>query len=83
MHAKSHNIEIMVGSETDKIIEELFKCLLQRYQEGLEEKMRGREFVFDSVNLLHYKIGLNRNGSYIGSPEWLKNKKDNNKSPQN
>ena len=78
MHTKSHNIEIMVGGETDEIIEELFECLLQRYQEGLEEKMRGSEFVFDSVSLLHYKlhkISLNRDGSYIGSPEWLKNKK--------
>ena len=37
MHTKSNNIEIMVGSETDEIIEELFKSLLQRYQEGLEE----------------------------------------------
>ena len=33
MHTKSNNIEIMVGSETNEIIEELFKSLLQRYQE--------------------------------------------------
>ena len=40
--------------------------------------MRGSEFVFDSVNLLHYKlhkIGLNRSGSQIDSPESFKNKK--------
>ena len=30
-HTKSNNIEIMVGSETDKIIEKLFKSLLQKY----------------------------------------------------
>ena len=44
--------------------------------------MRGSEFVFDSVDLLHYnfcKISLKRGGSYIDSPEWLKNKKSNNK----
>ena len=40
MHAKSDNVEIMMGSETDKIIEELFKSFLQRYQEGLEDSMR-------------------------------------------
>ena len=34
MYTKSNNTEIMVGSETDEIIEELFKSLLQRYQEG-------------------------------------------------
>ena len=36
------------------------------------------EFVFDSVDLLHYKlhkINLNRSGSYVDSPKWLKHKK--------
>ena len=56
MHKNSNNIEIMVGSETDKIIEELFKSLLQRYQEGLEESMKESEFIFDNVNLLHYHL---------------------------
>ena len=79
MHTKSNNIEITVGSQTNHIIEELFESLLQKYQEGLEESMKGSEFIFDSVNLLHYhlqKTSLKRIGSsYIDSPEWLKNKK--------
>ena len=29
MHAKSNNVEIMVGTETDEIIEDLFESLLQ------------------------------------------------------
>ena len=33
MDSKSDNIEIMMGSETDDIIDELFKSFLQRYQE--------------------------------------------------
>ena len=40
--------------------------------------MSGNEFVFDTIDLLHYnlhKISLNRSGSYIDSPKWLKNKK--------
>ena len=40
--------------------------------------MRGSEFVSHSIDLLYYhlqKIGLKRGGSYIDSPEWLKNKK--------
>ena len=77
MHTKSISIEIMVGSETDKIIEKLLKSFLKRYQR-LEESMKGSEFIFDSVNLLHYhlqKTSLKRTGlSYIDSPEWLKNK---------
>ena len=44
-------------------IKELFESLLQRYQEGLEESMKGSEFVFESVDLLEYKLNktdLNR-----------------------
>ena len=78
MYTKSHNIEIMIGNETDEIIEKNFESLLQNYQKNLEESMRGREFVRDSINLLYYhlqKIGLKRGRSYIDSPKWLKNKK--------
>ena len=77
MHTKSNNTEIMKGNETNEIIEELFESLLQKYQERLEEKVRGSEFVFDNVDLLHYnlhKVSLNRSGSYIDSPECLKSK---------
>ena len=40
MHAKSDNIETMISSETDDIIDGLFESLLQIYQEGLEESVR-------------------------------------------
>ena len=50
MHANSNNIELMIGNELDEIIEELFEFIMQRYQRGLEEKMREIEFVFDSVD---------------------------------
>ena len=79
MHTKKDNIEIIMGSETNNIIEELCESLLQKYQEGLEESMRGSEFIFDSVDLLYYnlqRISLNRKGSsYIDSPKLLKIKK--------
>ena len=78
IHAKSNNMEFMMGNGTDEIIKELFESLLQKYQEELEGKKSGSEFLFDSVDLLHYnlhKISLNRGGSYIDSPKWLKIKK--------
>ena len=78
IHTKSNNIEITIGSDTEEVIENLFRSLLLRYQENLEEKMRGSEFVFDGINLLHYdlnKISLNRGESYINSPDWIENKK--------
>ena len=31
MQTKSNNVEIMMGSETDEIFEELFKSFLQKY----------------------------------------------------
>ena len=68
----------MIGSETDEIIEDLFESFLQKYQEPVEESMRGTEFVYDSVDILYYnlnKVSLSRGGSYIDSPKSLKNKK--------
>ena len=78
VHTKSGNIEMMIGNETNEVIEELFDSLLQKYQKGLEESMKGSKLIFDSVDLLYYKflkISLNRGGSYTDSPNWLKNKK--------
>ena len=49
MHAKS-NIEIMIGNETDETIRKLFEYLLQKYHEGLEESLKGSEFVFDRID---------------------------------
>ena len=46
----------MMGSETDEIIKKLFESLLQKYQEGLEESMKGSGFIFDSVDLLYYHL---------------------------
>ena len=40
--------------------------------------MKGSEFVFNSVHLLYYqchRINANRGGSYIDSPDWIKNEK--------
>ena len=47
--------------------------------------MKGREFVLDYVNLFYYKchkINPNGGGSYADSPDWIRNKKSNNKSLQ-
>ena len=78
MHTKSDNEEIMNGSDTDEIIEGLFESSLQKYDENLQEKMKGSEFEFDGVDFLYYdfnKLSINRGGSYIDSTKWIKNKK--------
>ena len=58
--------------EINDAINELFNTFSRRYQEGLETKMKGSSFTFESVDLLEYhlhKISLNRGSSYINSPE--------------
>ena len=78
LHTRSDNEEFMNGSDTDEIIKGLFESFLQKYEENLQEKMKGSNFEFDGVNFLYYdfnKISINRGGSYIDSPKWLKNKK--------
>ena len=78
IYTRSDNIEIMFGDNNDDIIEQLFGSLLQKYEENLQNKMRGSEFELDGVNFLYYdfnKTSINRGGSYIDSPKWLKDKK--------
>ena len=78
MHTRSDNEEFMSGSDTDEIIKGLFETLLQKYEENLQEKMKGSDFEFDGVNFLNYgfnKTSISRGGSYIDSPKWLKDKK--------
>ena len=47
MHTRSDNEEFMNGDGTDEIIKELFESLLQKYEENLQNKMRGSDFEFD------------------------------------
>ena len=78
MHTRSDNEEFTNCSDTDEIIEGLFASFLQTYEENLQEKMKESDFEFDGVNFLYYdfnKISINRGGSYIDSPKWLKEKK--------
>ena len=78
LHSKSDSVQFMTHFSPNDIIDELFKTLLSRYQDNLETRMEGNEFVFDSVQLLDYRchgINVRRGGSYITSPDWIKKKK--------
>ena len=77
MHSKSDKIKVMISDQADEVINKLFDSPKNRYQNNLQS-IRGCEFVVDYVKLLYYKchkINLNRGGSYIDSPDWIKNKK--------
>ena len=72
VHSKSDNRQIMMNDEADKVIEQYFESLKKRYQNKLEESMRGSEFFFNFLHLLYYKcnkINPNCSGSYIDPPD--------------
>ena len=78
MHSKSDKIQIMANGKADKFVEELFESVCNRSQNNFEKLIKSSEFVFGYVYLLYYKCHkINRNciGSYVDSPNWIKNKK--------
>ena len=61
-----------------KLLKKFLNLFCKNIRKDQKKKIRGSEFVFDSVDSLHYnlpKISLNKGGSYIDSPKWLKIKK--------
>ena len=77
MHSESDNIEIMINDGADEVIKKLFDTLKNRHQKNLES-MKGSAFVFVCVDLSYYKshkINPNHGGSYVDSPDRIKNKK--------
>ena len=78
MYTRSDNEEFMSGDDTNEIIKLLFESFLQRFEENLQNNMRGSEFEFDGINFFYYsfnKTNIYRGGTYIDSPKWLKDKK--------
>ena len=60
------------------IAEKLIMSILQKYQDNLQNKMKGSDFIFNGINYLYYdlnRITITKGGSYIESPKWLKDKK--------
>ena len=78
MYTRSDNEEFMSGDDTDEIIKLLFESFLHRFEENLQNKMRGSEFEFDGINFFYYsfnKMSRYRGGTYIDSPKSLRNRK--------
>ena len=76
-YIRSDSNSIMQGKNTNDTIIEIFYSFLYNYQKELKN-IKGSDFVFESVDLLDYKlhsVRLKRGGSYIKSPKWLENKK--------
>ena len=79
MHSKSDNMEVMAYDKAVEVIKDLFETLLSRYQIGLETSLRGSDFIFDSVYLLHckfHKRNFKHGRSYVDSSDLIKSKKE-------
>ena len=77
IYAWSDNENVMWSKEKDNITKDLFKSFLDNYQKQQQIRREGSDFVFESVEIMDYKlhkVSLKRGGSYIKSFEWLKNK---------
>ena len=78
MYTRRMPEEIIIGSETEEVAENLIMSILQKYQDNLQNKMKGSDFIFNEINYLYYdlnRITISKGGSYIESPKWLKDKK--------
>ena len=78
MYTRSIPEEIIIGCETEEFAESLIMQLLQKYQDNLQNKMKGSDFIFNGINYLYYdlnRITISKGGSYIESSKWLKDKK--------
>ena len=75
---RSTSEEFMIGSETEELAEKRIISIPQKYQDNLQNKMKGSDFIFNGINYLYYdlnRITISKGGSYIESPKWLKDKK--------
>ena len=50
MYTRSTPEEIIIGSETEEVAENLIMQLLQKYQDNLQNKMKGSDFIFNGIN---------------------------------
>ena len=53
MYTRSTPEEIIIGCETEEVVENLIMQLLQKYQDNLQNKMKGSEFIY-SMELIIY-----------------------------
>ena len=77
MYSTNDNMKFTTYKDVNKVVDDIFESLRSKYQNNLETSMRGSNFIFDSVQLMYYKchkINFKRGGSYIDSPDWIKNK---------
>ena len=75
---RQKNVQVMMGSDTNEIVKEIFESIIQKYQELMEYSAKNSGLILEGVELMNYDINkttINRGGSYTESSTWLKSKK--------
>ena len=49
MFTRSTHEEFMIGSETEEVAENLIMSILQKYQDNLQNKVKGSDFIFNGI----------------------------------
>ena len=78
LYVKTKNVEIMMGSDTNETVKELFESIIKTHQELMEYSTKNSGLILEGVELMNYDINkntINRGSSYIESPTSLKSKK--------
>ena len=58
MHSTSDNIKFTPYSDAIEVVDKMFVLLGSKYQVNLETSMRGKDFIFDTVQLMHYECHI-------------------------
>ena len=56
MFTRSTPEEFMIGNETEEVAEKLFMSILQKYQDNLQNKTKGSDFIFNGINYLYHDL---------------------------
>ena len=58
MYTRSTPEEIIIGSETEEVAENLIMSILQKYQDNLQNKMKGSDFICNGINYLYDDLNI-------------------------
>ena len=70
-------MEFMAYDKAEEFIKELFESPLSKHQIGLKTSIKVvvLSLIFYLLHCKWHKVNFKRGGSYIGLPDWIKNKK--------
>ena len=55
MQSRSNNMKFTSNNDANEVVDVRFEPLRSRYQGNLETSMRGSDFIFDAVQVMHYQ----------------------------